>query len=37
LVLELAKQEVEEEEEEEEEEVWMRSSVPRISLTAMHQ
>jgi hypothetical protein len=36
LVLELAKQE-EEEEEEEEEEVWMRSSVPRISLTAMHQ
>jgi hypothetical protein len=35
LVLELAKQE--EEEEEEEEEVWMRSSVPRISLTAMHQ
>jgi hypothetical protein len=34
LVLELAKQE---EQEEEEEEVWMRSSVPRISLTAMHQ
>jgi hypothetical protein len=34
LVLELAKQE---EEEEEEEQVWMRSSVPRISLTAMHQ
>jgi len=33
-VLELAKQE---EEEEEEEQVWMRSSVPRISLTAMHQ
>jgi hypothetical protein len=33
LVLELAKQE----EEEEEEEVWMRSSVPWISLTAMHQ
>jgi hypothetical protein len=34
LVPELAKQE---EEEEEEEEVWMRSSVPWISLTAMHQ
>jgi hypothetical protein len=34
LVLELAKQE---EEEEEEEQVWMRSSVPRISLTTMHQ
>jgi len=33
-VLELAKQE---EEEEEGEEVWMRSSVPWISLTAMHQ
>jgi hypothetical protein len=34
LVPELAKQE---EEEEEEEEVWMRSSVPWISLIAMHQ
>jgi len=33
-VPELAKQE---EEEEEEEEVWMRSSVPWISLIAMHQ
>jgi hypothetical protein len=41
LVLELAKQEEEEEEGEEEEEegeeVWMRSSVPWISLIAMHQ